>query len=132
MRRDEVLQYLKAENGKSFEWGKVDCATLAAGLVEKCTGLDPLEGIVYGTEAEAKRELVARGGLEAAVSAVLGPAHDDLRECRDGDIVLTAFQGQKGLGVAVGRVFYVRRTDGGVWPVDLTLATKFWPCPTSR
>ncbi len=128
MTRDDVIAYLREQAVLPFVWGSTDCVRLAAGLIERATGTNPSARFSYSSEIEAKRELVARGGLEAAVTEVLGPPQNDLRLCADGDIVLTAFEGSQALGIALPRVFYVRRTNGGLYPVDLTLAIRFWPC----
>jgi hypothetical protein len=127
MTRDEVLEYLREQATQPFVWGVTDCVQFAAGAIERARGVRPALP-AYSTEAEAKRVLVELGGLEAAVSAVLGPPQHDRRLCQDGDIVLTAFEGQQALGIAVPRCFFVRRVEGGIWPVDLTLAIRYWPC----
>lgn len=129
MTRDDVLDYLREQARQSFAWGLNDCVQLAAGMVALARG-EPPALPAYFSEVEAKRALVDLGGLEAAVSAVLGPAQDDLRLCGDGDIVLTAFHGEKALGIALPSLhkFYVRRVDTGLFPLDLTLAIRWWPC----
>jgi len=128
MMRADVIAYLEQAATVPFAWGVSDCVQLAAGMVERVRGANPLGELTYSSEIEAKRVLVERGGLEAAVTAVLGPMQRDRRLCGDGDIVLTAFEGQQALGVAVPRIFFLRRTGGGLVPVDLTLAIGFWPC----
>jgi len=129
MTRDDVLDYLREQAVLPFAWGKTDCVQFAAGMVQRMRGARP-DLPVYSSEIDAKRTLVELGGLEAAVSAVLGPAQDDFRLCVDGDIVLTAFHGEHALGVALPSLhkFYVRRVDGGLFPLDLTLAIRWWPC----
>lgn len=134
--RDQVLAYLAEQARRSFEWGKTDCVQFAAGWIEALSGTRP-NLPAYSSEAEAKRWLVDNGGLEAAVSAQLGPSQRDLRLCGDGDIVLTAFHGQHALGIALPRLFFVlRRQDGSsfdpsVVPVDMQLAIRWWPCRIS-
>lgn len=130
MTREDVLAYLREQAELPFAWGSTDCVQLAAGAIEIARGERPALPI-YATELEAKRALVDRGGLEAAVTEVLGPSRSDLPQCRDGDIVLTAFQGEHALGVATPRVFWVRRIGYGLCPVDLTLAIRYWPCLAS-
>lgn len=131
MTRDEVLLYLREQAGQPFAWGVTDCVQLAAGMVERARGF-PAQLPAYFSEGDAKRVLVELGGLEAAVSAVLGsarPAHE-LLAAADGDIVLTAFHGEKALGIALPSLhkFFVRRVDSGLFPLDLTLAIRWWPC----
>lgn len=131
MTRDDVLDYLREQAALPFVWGQTDCVQFAAGMVERISRARPALPI-YSSEIEAKRALVELGGLEAAVTAVLGPARParELLEAADGDIVLTAFQGEKALGVAVPSLhkFFVRRVDAGLFPLDLTLAIRWWPC----
>lgn len=134
MLRDDVIQYLREQAAQPFVWGKTDCVQFAAGMVERATGVRPILP-AYNSETGAKRVLVDLGGLEAAVTSFLGPAQRDLRLCGDGDIVLSAFQGEQTLGIAVPRRFFVLRygpgIDTGIWPVDMTLAIRWWPCRTS-
>lgn len=129
MTRDDVLEYLRWQAAQPFVWGETDCVCLASGIVKLATGKRQFLP-VYHSEIEAKRVLVELGGLEAAVSKELGPAQHDLRLCGDGDIVLTAFHGEKALGVAIPSLhkFFVRRVDAGLFPLDLTLAIRWWPC----
>src|SRR5262245_41063907 len=96
-------------------------------MIERATGVRPALP-QYASEIEAKRELVRLGGLEAAVSSVLGPPQHDLRLCSDGDIVLSSLHGEHFLGVAVGRRFFFRRVDKAMVCVDLELALRWWPC----
>lgn len=129
MNRDEVLAYLREQAAIAFQWGVTDCVQLAGGMLERATGSNPAKSFSYDSETSAKRIVAELGGLEAAVSGMLGPAKSDLRECSDGDIVLTAFQPEgHALGIAVPRHFYVRRVGGGLVPLDITLAIRFWPC----
>ena len=92
MMRADVIAYLEQAATVPFAWGVSDCVQLAAGMVERVRGANPLGELTYSSEIEAKRVLVERGGLEAAVTAVLGPMQRDRRLCGDGDIVLTAFE----------------------------------------
>ena len=130
MTRDEVLDYLREQAARPFVWGQTDCVQLCAGIIERVRGTRP-ELPAYDSEIAAARALVKLDGIEAAVSSFLGPMRRDRLNCLDGDIVLTSFQGEHGLGVAIPRVFWVRRTDGGMVPLDMTLARGFWPCRSS-
>ena len=132
-----VLDYIVEQARQPFEWGKTDCVQFAAGMIERLTGARP-DLPSYSSEIDAKRVLVSLGGLEAAVSKYLGPPRRDLKLCAEGDIVLTAFGGQKALGICVPRVVFVRRQQDGskfdpsVVPVDMeTACIRWWPCRSS-
>ena len=123
MTREELLSYLRAQGDVPFQWGVNDCVHFAA------AGRYPV-GFTYDSEVAAKRILADAGGLEAAVSQVLGPARTDLRECMDGDVVLASFKDYGHvLGLALGKVFFMKTQAGPVPPVEMRLALRFWPCP---
>lgn len=122
MTRDEILVYLRGQAIKPFAWGVNDCVHFAS------AGRYSI-GFTYDSEITAKRILAAAGGLEAAVSQVLGSMQRDMRLCEDGDIVLASFQDTGHiLGLALGRMFFLKREAGAVMPVELALALGYWPC----
>lgn len=126
MTREDIIQYLREQESRPFEWGHTDCVQVCAGLIERIRGKRP-DLPAYGSEAEAARELARLGGLEAAVSAHLGPMQRYLPHCCDGDVVLTCFGGVQGLGIATPRRFWVRQAGGDRFvPLDLTLAIGYW------
>jgi len=128
--RVAVLAYIQERAAKPFAWGTADCVQFAGGMIERVTGTrPPLPS--YESEIEAGRLLAELGGLEAAVSSVLGPVQSDLRLCRDGDIVLTFLQGKFGLGIATPRWFWVLGLRGGVLPFHINHAKGYWPCRDS-
>jgi len=125
MTRDEIAAYLHEQAARPFAWGVTDCVQFAGAFVEKITGRSYLADYEYNSELGAARIMLAAGGLEALVSKHLGPMSRDLRECADGDIVLSAFDRGPTLGIAVPRVFFLR-TERGVIPVNLEHAIGFW------
>ena len=125
MTRDDVLAYLQEQVVKPFAWGSTDCVQFAAGIVERVTGNNYAASYTYDSELSAARLIRDAGGLEALVSKHLGPMNRDRRECRDGDIVLSAFDRGPTLGIAVPRLFFLR-TEQGVVPVDMELSIGFW------
>lgn len=129
--RDIVAGYLRECAKDPVIWGKTDCAQGALGFVRLVSGREVSLGYGYDSETEAKRIVVAVGGLEAAVSSVLGSPSRDLSQCSDGDIVLSAFKDLGHvLGIALPRVFFIKTEPGPFIPIDLTLAICFWkPCP---
>ncbi|WP_299133568.1 hypothetical protein [uncultured Amaricoccus sp.] len=94
--RPRLLAHFAAGRRLDFELGIHDCARFAAGAVLAVTGVDPLAGVVWRTEAGARRALgrlgvadpvdfarrefpeiavsAARAGDLAAVSVEEGPA----------------------------------------------------------
>lgn len=125
MTRDEVLAYVQQHASTPFEWGKSDCVQFADGLVRLVTGQGYASGYSYDSEFGAARLIREAGSLEALVSKHLGPMNRDRRECRDGDVVLSAFDRGPMLGIAVPRLFYLR-TERGVIPVEIEMAIGFW------
>lgn len=66
-----ALAAIEGHLAKPFEWGVSDCSIMAADVVQAVTGEDVLPVRTWTDEATAHAELRARGGLEAAVDAVL-------------------------------------------------------------
>jgi hypothetical protein len=89
-----------------FEWGKFDCCTFAADVVQAITGCDRMADLrgTYACLRSALRVLEAEGGLRAAVTRRLGeplPEHEILFAQR-GDVVLHNVEGYPALAVVVG------------------------------
>lgn len=69
---DAQVAFIAAKQHEIFDYGTWDCGLLARGAVKALTGEDKLAGIdVWKDEKTAMRYLAKRGGLFAAVSAVL-------------------------------------------------------------
>lgn len=81
--------FLATAARRHFKWGTWDCVTFAAAGVRARTGMDHLTplGLQWADAREASRLLVSRGGLRAAVTAVLGLPLGPLL-AQTGDVVL--------------------------------------------
>lgn len=66
-----AVAVLESHLAMPFKWGETDCSTMAADVVRAVTGEDILPVRGWRDKAAAMDELRARGGLEAAVDAVL-------------------------------------------------------------
>lgn len=86
-----------------FAYGTHDCCTFAADVVEALTGRDPLAGLRHGyaTVTGAARLIQSLGGLQAAVTARLGPPAD-AAFCTVGDILLVMQEGREMMAVCNG------------------------------
>lgn len=70
---EALLGFLAERAAMPFRWGRRrnDCVSFAANAVQAQTGRDPLEGLDWATQAEARALLRELGGLEAAIDARL-------------------------------------------------------------
>lgn len=71
-----------------FAWGPNDCVSFGIAAVQTITGALVRE-VTWTTALDAAREIDREGGLERAISSVLGTPHDNWRRARRGDVVLT-------------------------------------------
>ena len=100
---------IAAAQAARFAWGEHDCCVFAADCVQALTGVDllaPVRGR-YRSAYTAARLVTAEGGLQAAVSRVLGAEpHEDFAHARRGDLVAIempeACAFRHALGVVVG------------------------------
>lgn len=91
-RRAAVMRAIAAHD-VPFAWGAHDCATFAAAVVAELRGAPAVEP-TWRTAEQAEAELQARGGLQAAITAVLGDPYDpQLEQPADGDVVLVRAPG---------------------------------------
>ncbi len=118
-------RYLAERANMPFEWGhdKNDCASFAAGAITAQTG-EPFDlGGAWSTAAEAARVIADRGGMEAAVDALLDPVPAGM--AKRGDLAMVAGEHRPLLMIVEG--------DMLVGPGELraerlprTLGLKFW------
>lgn len=103
---EQLLDYVEQRRHMPFAWGQNDCVSFAAGAVSAMTGAPAasLLPVEWATERQALRALESTGGLEAAVTRVLGPALQGLaaRRAPRGSVVLVELQGRPTLGVSMG------------------------------
>lgn len=121
---DQALHVaLEAHLAKPFEWGVSDCASMAADAVLAVTGEDVLPVRAWGDRKTASQEARARGGLEAAVDAVL-PAVGVLSAQR-GDIGLWR-QGLVSALVVCNGAGFIGKTVAGRLQVPRSAVVKAW------
>lgn len=118
-----------AHSGRPFEWGKDDCCLFVARVVDAMTGSQFASDLaaLYHDETSANALIDGAGGLEGAVSAILGAskAADEYRAMR-GDVVLI----DGGLGDAVGicrGIDVLAMGPRGLQKLDRSEIRKVWP-----
>lgn len=101
-RQAAVLRAIAAHDA-DFAWGEHDCVTFALDVAEQLRGT-PLMHRTWRTADEANAEIQARGGMHAAISAVLGDSYDPQTSSpADGDVVLVQAPGFEMAAVWAGR-----------------------------
>jgi len=123
---DRLYRTVEAWTAAPFEYGRQDCGLFAARCVDAITGStwEADLAAAYQDERTAKRFLAASGGIEAAVTARLGPPIARLEAGR-GDVCLVPGEGGPGLGVCLGGTVAVMRPEG-VRYVRLDSVTRAW------
>lgn len=108
---ERLAAFIESRRDQPFAWGTRDCVALANDWVEVCTG-ERVFHVEHSTEAEANETIAALGGLEAAVTSVMGSPKANPRAVQRGDVVL--FESDRGpaLGVCIGSEFAVQATRG--------------------
>jgi hypothetical protein len=67
-----LADWVERNRARPFVWGEWDCVLAAADCVQTITGEDTLAGLRWDGVRGALRQLEVEGGLEAAVTRVLG------------------------------------------------------------
>lgn len=98
---DRLVEFIDDRAGKAFVWGQNDCATFASDWVRICTGQTLFEA-GYDDVHGAAEELASRGGMEAAVTAVLGDPLPNPLAAQRGDVGLVETEGRISLVVVIG------------------------------
>ena len=97
---------LEAARDKPFRWGKFDCGLFAGDCVLAMTDVDPvaLYRGQYTDEDGARATMLALsgGGLRAVWNAALGPAMNNVRFAKRGDVVLVEVGGVEATGIVAG------------------------------
>ncbi len=110
---ERLHEYIEQERNQLFEWGARDCVTFACGGILAISGADHLSELKskWTTEASAGKVLKRLGGLQVAVTKILGEPRSHLLAVR-GDVLLIRNQGVEGLGLSIGRTWVSRGPDG--------------------
>ena len=97
---------LEAARDKPFTWGEHDCGLFAGDCVLAMTDTDPVAAYrgQYTDEEGARATMLALsgGGLRAVWNAALGPAVNNVRFAKRGDVVLVEVGGVEATGIVAG------------------------------
>lgn len=115
MRREDwprrLQNFIFARRKMPFAWGTNDCVCLAADWLEEATGQAIARD--WHDAASAMRALKERGGMQAAVTEVLGEPID-WRLAQRGDIVMIRVEDRESLSVCTGEYVLVAAEDGAL------------------
>lgn len=127
---ERLAALLADRNAAPFEWGRTDCAMLAADVVQALTGQDPAAELRgrYSDDAGAEALIADAGSLGALAACVL--AGQDIPECpppfaQRGDIALVEWQGVQGLGVFTAEGVMVLGPSG-LHAMPLSAVQRAW------
>jgi hypothetical protein len=95
--------YIQSRMNTPFAWGAHDCCRFAAGAVLAMTDDDPMIGYAYTDEHEALQLIVDGGGLEALVTAALGPPLPVVAIARRGDVMMADLETGHTVGICLGQ-----------------------------
>lgn len=95
-----------------FDWGAHDCCTWAASAVEALTGQPISMPGPYESGRQANRIIKQLGGLQAAVTGLLGVQPYAPHFAQRGDIVLLRQSKSHALAVCFGTFAYAPGEDG--------------------
>ena len=113
-------EYLESRRADAFSYGTNDCGKFCAGWARECGVELPFD---WADEGEAQALIEAHGGIDAAVSSVLGdpiPVNHALK----GDIMQAK---DDSLGICVGAKV-ATPTDGGLRLVPRGYYVRAWSC----
>ena len=87
---------------RKFEWGKLDCALMAAECIEVIAGTHPHPELIgsYHSPIGAMRVIHAHGSLTEILDRILKRVEVD--HARKGDIILCQFGRKETLGICYG------------------------------
>lgn len=114
---------------KPFRWGSHDCGLFAGACVQAMTDVDPVAEFrgQYDDEDGARATMlaIAGGGLRAVWYRALGPAMNNVRMARRGDVALIEIGGIEVTGIVAGsRVACL--TEAGVAMVPAHRIVAAW------
>lgn len=131
-RQEIVRKYLATASRKTWEWGRIDCAQFAAGMIYTLSGQN-FGGIYdYDSKLTCAKVLIKHGGVVGITTRHLGEPSTDWVSCDDGDIVMAKLDEGDTLGVALpskgdGEAMF--KFGGYVLNVTLTDCKMFWSVP---
>lgn len=120
-----LVEYLRAAEQLSFEWGQNDCALWASGYVDRVTGsnhADAWRGL-YHTEEGALALMAERGFADPCAIADSILKRRPLRLAKRGDLVLHP---TGALGICDGRRSYFLMPERGISPFPTLQCVKAW------
>lgn len=118
----ELRAFLIERRDMPFAWVANDCATFTTEWLRRCTGQMLFEPD-YVDERGAARRMAQ--GMREQVSAVLGPARQDIRSARRGDVGLVPVGSREALGVVEGR-YVASPGEHGLVLIDRLQLVVFW------
>lgn len=99
---ERLNEMIEMRRAMPFAWGVQDCASFAAACVAAMTDAAPLDGLpAWGSREDAEALLAELGGLDAAVTAMLGEPIA-VTAARRGDVVRVDVAGVAALGICLG------------------------------
>lgn len=121
-----LLATVHAWQNATFGWGEKDCAHFAGDIVRAMTDTDISDQFApfYTGQGSAAQLLAERGGMGAAVSAILGEPVDCL-QARRGDIVAVKAPQGLALGAVIG-THAVALTTAGLRPFSMGYWQACW------
>lgn len=121
--------YIESRRAMPFAWGATgnDCVGFCLGAVQAITGVE-IQMPERSTALEAMREIEKAGGLGELLSAtVLGPARQNWREARRGDVVLVEGRdGHRLLTMVCAGTALVGPGEEGMQSMPLRAAVLVW------
>lgn len=85
-----ALAEIEGRIAMPFIWGSDanDCVSATAAVIRAHTGHDPIEGLVWADEAQARAVIASLGGFEAAISSRLTPIEPAMAQRFDAAMVM--------------------------------------------
>ncbi len=115
-------QAISRNEGKAFRYGRFDCVSFAADVIEDMTGEYP-HSFTYSTKAEAEAIFAEHGNLESIVSTIFEPIPPKM--AKRGDLVMVEQDGGS-LGICIGSRVVLPARPEGLARVPLNEAIAAW------
>ncbi len=131
-RQEIVREYLAKAARKKWEWGTVDCAQFAAGMINALSGKDYRDVYDYDSKMACAKVLLRHGGVVAITTNHLGVPNTIWELCDDGDVVMAKLDQGDTLGIALpstGNGEAMFKDKGYVLKIALKDCEMFWSVP---